>query len=104
ATRIVTKRIFQGIQPNGGRFRSWLLTSVQNLVSNEREKAQSAKRGGKHLHLPLDFESAEGRYGAEPATEMTPEKEYERNCALELLDHTISQMRDKYRREGKAEW
>src|SRR5688572_29857095 len=32
ASRIVTKCIFQGIQPGAGRFRSWLLTSLQNMV------------------------------------------------------------------------
>src|SRR3954468_24870878 len=31
ASRIVSKRIFQGIQPGAGRFRSWLLTSLQNM-------------------------------------------------------------------------
>lgn len=104
ARRIVTKRIFQGMEPGGGRFRSWLLTSLQNLVKNEWEKAQAAKRGGTHPHLTLDFQSAEGRYAAEPVHDLTPEKLYDRSCAHRLLDLALDQLREKYRRDGKADW
>lgn len=104
ASRIVTKRIFQGMQPGAGRFRSWLLTSLQNMVKNEWEKAQAAKRGGGQPHCSLDFPSAEGRYAAEPAHDLTPEKLYDRSYALQLLDLAMDQLREKYRRDGKADW
>jgi DNA-directed RNA polymerase specialized sigma24 family protein len=103
ATRVVTKRIFHGMQPGGGRFRSWLLTSLQNMVKNEWEKGRAAKRGGAHPHLSLDFESAEGRFSAEPSTDLTPEKLYVRGFAYVLLDLTMDQIREKYRRDGKAD-
>jgi len=102
ASRIVTKRIFQGIQPGVGRFRSWLLTSLQNMVKNEREKARAIKRGGAQPLLPLDFQSAEGRYVAEPSHNLTPEKLYERNWALTLLDLTVDQLQQEYRRVDKT--
>lgn len=104
ASRIVTKRIFQGMQPGAGRFRSWLLTSLQNMVRNEWEKAQAVKRGGALPHVSLDFQSAEGRYAAEPAHELTPEKLYERSCALRVLDLAMDQLREKFRHDGKADW
>ena len=103
-SRIITRRIFRGMQPGAGRFRSWLLTSLQHMVSNEREKAQAVKRGGSIAHLPLDFQSAEGRYAAEPGHDLTPEKLYERNCALRVLDLAMDQLREKFRRDGKADW
>ncbi len=102
ASRLVTKRIFQNVQPGMGRFRSWLLTSLQNMVKNEWEKQQAAKRGGTRSHLSLDFESAEGRYVAETAHHLTPEKLYERRWALTLLDLTLDQLQEKYRRDDKA--
>jgi RNA polymerase sigma factor (sigma-70 family) len=104
ARRIVTQRIFQGMQPTEGRFRSWLLTSLQNMVRNEWQKEQAAKRGGAHPHCSLDFESAEGRYTAEPAHDLTPEKLYDRNCATELLNLVAGQLQEKYRQDGKADW
>jgi RNA polymerase sigma factor (sigma-70 family) len=101
--RIVTKYIFKGMQPTEGRFRSWLLTSLQNMVRNEWQKGQAAKRGGDHPHCSLDFESAEGRYMAEPAHDLTPEKLYDRSCATELLNLVANQIREKYRQDGKID-
>jgi len=103
ARRIVTQRIFHGMQPTEGRFRSWLLTSLQNMVRNEWQKGQAAKRGGAHPHCSLDFESAEGRYSAEPAHDLTPEKLYDRSCATELLNLAADRLLEEYRREGKAD-
>lgn len=103
ATRVVTRRIFQGAQPTEGQFRSWLLTSLQNMVRNEWQEAQAAKRGGAHPHCSLDFDSAEGRYIAEPAHDLTPEKLYDRNCATVLLNLVTDRLREKYRREGNAD-
>lgn len=103
ACRIVTRRIFQGVQPGAGRFRSWLLTSLQNLVKNEWEKQQAAKRGGAQPHLSIDFQSAEGRYVTEPAHNLTPEKLYERSWALTMLDLVANQLQAKYRREDNAD-
>lgn len=103
ARRVVTRRIFQGMQPTEGRFRSWLLTSLQNLVRNEWQKGQAAKRGGAHPHCSLDFDSAEGRYLAEPAHDLTPEKLYDRSCATELLNLVADRLQEKYRREGNAD-
>ena len=74
------------------------------MVRNEWEKRQAAKRGGAHPHFSLDFEAAEGRYAAEPTHDLTPEKLYEWSCALETLDLAMDQMREKYRRSGKADW
>jgi len=101
--RIVTKLIFKGMQPTEGRFRSWLLTSFQNMVRNEWQKGQAAKRGGAHPHCSLDFKSAEGRYAAEPAHDLTPEKLYDRSCATELLNLAMDQIREKYRQDGKID-
>ena len=44
------------------------------MVKNEWEKLQAAKRGGGQVRLPLDFDSAEGRYLTEPASQLTPEE------------------------------
>ena len=102
ATRVVTKRIFHGTEPGAGRFRSWLLTSLQNLVKNEWEKQQAAKRGGNQPHLPLDFDSAEGRYLVEPAHDLTPEKLYDRTWALTVVELVVDRLREKYLAEDKA--
>ena len=100
ASRVITRRIFQGLEPTEGRFRTWLLTSLQNLVRNEWQKGQAAKRGGAHPHGSLDLESAEGRYTIEPADHLTPERLYDRSCATVLLNLAMDRLEKRYRRLG----
>ena len=102
-TRVVNKRIFRGVQPGAGRFRSWLLTSLKNMVGNERDKILAAKRGGGQEHLTFDFESVEGCYAAEPSDHLTPEKFFDRHYAHQLLNLAMGQFEEAYRREGKAD-
>ena len=55
-----------------GRFRSFLLTSLKNFLSNERDRADAQKRGGRCERLALDLQSCEPRIRLEPAYDLTP--------------------------------
>jgi len=51
--------------------------------------------------LPLDFASGESRLTAEPADNRTPERLYEQQWVLSLLEHVLARLRDEFIREGK---
>ena len=89
ARRVLTKGIFKGVAPGKGRFRTWLLNSLQNFTRNEWDRRQAQKRGGGHPHVPLDFEEGEARYRIEPADNTTPERLFERAWAMTLLDQAL---------------
>ncbi len=93
---------FRAADPDQGRFRSFLLKSLQNFLSTERRREQAEKRGGGRSILPLDFQQGEERYSREPADTETPERLFERRWALTLLEVTLSQLRDEYGRSGKG--
>jgi len=102
AQRILTKQIFKGSDRSRGKFRSWLLTSLQNFLNNERDKERAQKRGGGAVHLSLDFREGEERYLAEPFHNLTPEKIYARTWALTQLDATLDTLRDQYENRGQS--
>ena len=89
--------------PARGRFRTFLLTSMQNFLAGEWRKNQALKRGGDVEFLSLDFESAEQSYSHEPSHNLTPEAIYERRWALALLEQAVSDLRDQYAANGKSE-
>jgi DNA-directed RNA polymerase specialized sigma24 family protein len=91
------------VDPSRGRFRSFLLTVLKNFVANEREKAESQKRGGGILLLPIEVTIGESRYAREPAIDLTPEKLYERQWAVTLLDHVMAKLRREFVLAGKEE-
>ena len=85
-----------------GRFRSFLLTAMKRFLANEWAKEQTLKRGGGMRPVPLRFDTAETRYGREPADTSTPEQVYERQWALLLLEAVVRRLREDYVRDGKG--
>ena len=75
---------------------------MSRFISDEWDKARAQKRGGGALHIPLQLDAAETRYGCEPAAPSTPEQCFERQWALTLLESALRQLEAEYEREGKA--
>ena len=85
-----------------GKFRSFLLASFQNYLSNEAQKARSLKRGKEYEFVSLDWESAESRYRLEPADYLTAEKIFDARWAMTLLSQVMLQLQSAYDAEGKS--
>lgn len=86
-----------------GRFRTFLLSSLQNYLANEWRKAGARKRGGGRTTLSLDFEKGEHRYRLEPVDDWTPVRIYERRWALTLMERALDRLHDEYDGAGKPE-
>ncbi len=102
-TRLLQKNWLGRAEPGRGRFRSFLLGAVNHFVSDQRDKARAAKRGGGIPVLPLEFNTAETRYSLEPADARSPEQTYERRWALALLDGVLARLEEEYEAEGRVE-
>jgi RNA polymerase sigma-70 factor (ECF subfamily) len=102
-TRLLEKDILAQANPERGRFRSFLLTAMQNFLTNEWRKAQASKRGGGLRTLSLDFTVGDSKLSFEPGHDWTAERIFERNWCITLLDHVLSQLREEYDASGKAE-
>jgi RNA polymerase sigma-70 factor (ECF subfamily) len=94
--RLLQKDSLRHADPEKGRFRSFLLTSFKNFVSDERARARAQKRGGGHSPIPIDIETAEGMYTLEPSHEHTPEKLFQRRWALTLLRRAVDRMGEEH--------
>ena len=61
-----------------GKFRSFLLSSLTNFLTNEWDKRQTLKRGGRHQIICLDEASADELYRHEAIEQLTPERLFDR--------------------------
>ena len=93
---LLEKRSLEHVDRELGRFRTFLLASLKNFLANDWDKARARKRGGGHTIVSLDQDSAESRYQLEPSHDMTPERHFERQWALAVLDQVLSALRDEY--------
>jgi DNA-directed RNA polymerase specialized sigma24 family protein len=100
--RLLEKQTLQVADRARGRFRSFLLASLDHYVSNERDHAQAQKRGGSTPPISLDLAMAEDCYIREPADPWTPEKIFDRNWALALLGRVLSRLRRELHDDGKG--
>ncbi len=102
-SRLLEKDSLRHVDRGLGKFRSFLLASMKNFLANEWRREQATKRGGSAQLLSLeDLNRAEHRYAADVATPDTPERVYERNWALALLERTVTQLEAEFQDAGKS--
>ena len=101
--QLLQSDFLEGVAPQKGKFRSFLLASLKHYLSNERDRARAQKRGGGQVPISIDEQDAEGRYRLEPVDHTTPEKLYERRWALTVLDRTFARLREEYAASGRIE-
>jgi RNA polymerase sigma-70 factor (ECF subfamily) len=99
---LLERELLKRADPERGRFRTFLLASFQNFMAHEWQRQRAAKRGGGRAPLSLDFAWAESRLAADPAVYGTPEREFERLWALQLLDATLDAVRLQYESRGQG--
>jgi hypothetical protein len=79
---MVEHRAFKGVDRLKGKFRSFLLASFQNHLSDAADRARRLKRGGDKDFVHLDAEDAEKRCRLEPVDFLTAEKIFDARWAM----------------------
>lgn len=88
-----------------GRFRTFLLAALRNFQSNQRERANTLKRGGGNELISLDaVDAAEKRFQDESVTQNSPEKLFDQKWAQSVLDATLARIHREYTASGKQAW
>ena len=93
--RVLEKKVLGEFQRERGRFRSFLLASLKNFLANAQDAEHAQKRGGAAPQLPISQ--------IELADDATPEKIFEKQWALALVNRVLSQLQEEFRREGKSD-
>jgi RNA polymerase sigma-70 factor (ECF subfamily) len=101
--RLLARDGLARVDQGKGRFRSFLLGSLNHFLANEWHRARAAKRGGGAEVISLDDATAEQRYALEPASDATPDKLFERRWALTLLDRALARLREEFTAGGRGE-
>jgi RNA polymerase sigma-70 factor (ECF subfamily) len=101
--KLLARRSFADLTPEGGRFRSWLLAALKNHAADERDREIAAKRGGGRAQLSIDLDGAEERYRRDPADLETPETLFERRWALVVLERALARLRAEEHAAGRSE-
>ncbi|MCA9138968.1 MAG: sigma-70 family RNA polymerase sigma factor [Planctomycetales bacterium] len=100
--RILEKDVFAAADRDRGKFRTFLLSSLENFLSNERAKGNALRRGGGVKRLSLDRCDKDGNTLQLIADDCSPEDEFHRQWAIAVLAQTLEVVESEYRQTGKA--
>ena len=95
-------RYLDRADPEKGRFRAFILTSLKFFLADEADRNRAEKRGGGNV-LSLEISSGEERYQRDPAHNETPERIFERRWALSVLDRVVEKLRNEFVHHGRPE-
>jgi RNA polymerase sigma-70 factor (ECF subfamily) len=100
---LLERNDFGAANPQRGRFRSYLLSSLNHYLANQYDRARAEKRGGGKTFISLDDESIEERYRAEPVSDLSPDRIYEQRWALALMEQALEALRTEFVEAGKTQ-
>lgn len=103
-SKFLEKSYLDGLSAERGKFRAFLLASLKHFLANEWDKSQAQKRGGGAQHLSLDWQTADDRYSIEPASNESPDKLFDRQWALALLERVVLRLRQEAVSDGKEQF
>jgi RNA polymerase sigma-70 factor (ECF subfamily) len=102
--RLLARHGIDSVDPQRGRFRSYLLGAAKHFLSDMREHANRLKRSAGQL-----LESIEPGTDNSPALQLadpntpSPDREFDRKWALTLLDRALATLAQEHATSGKAD-
>ena len=101
--QLIERNFLQRLDPERGRFRSYLRASADHYLSSQRRSTRASKRGGRTQILHLDTEDLESLVATLPED---PLRTFEREWALAVMGRALDRLRSEYvagRRHGNVE-
>ncbi len=90
--RLIDRQYLKSLVPEKGKFRYFLLLLLNRFLADERDRANCQKRGGGRPIASGDARALELSYRREPLDDRTPEKIFERQWVLTLLQQVLDRL------------
>jgi RNA polymerase sigma-70 factor (ECF subfamily) len=102
---LLQSRAYAQTDRRRGKFRSFLLASFKNYMTDTWDKTRAIKRGGEHEFVLLndEVEAAETLYRRAPtAMKLDEEQQYEQAWAAALAARALNQTQNEFENSAKA--
>ena len=93
---VIQERFLKNVAEEKGRFRNFLLASLNNFLANEWHKKSAKRRGGGVSVVSIDTADAESRLADLAASGRSPEDVYRRRWALDLLERAQHRLKAEH--------
>ena len=100
--RLLDKPWLREVHPSKGKFRSFLLASVNHFLANDWRRDQARKRGGGTVTFSFDAAGAEDCYRLEPSHNESPDRIYDHHWAMNVLYQAQTWLKQECFMTGKC--
>jgi RNA polymerase sigma-70 factor (ECF subfamily) len=105
---LIEHKIYERVDRQKGKFRSFLLASLKNFLADSRDHDEAIKRGGGRDFLPLNeqqVQEAESLFQTHGGSDNSigEDRIYERSWAEMLVATGLERLEADYKQEGKSE-
>lgn len=101
--RLLRRDFLRNVLPQHGKFRSFLLASLKNFLTNEWDKQRAQKRGGSVSFVSFDDMAPGELPNLGIASELPPDRHFERRWAITVLELALSRLRHDFAASKKEE-
>jgi DNA-directed RNA polymerase specialized sigma24 family protein len=98
---LVEKATLSRADQQRGRFRNFLLGTLNHFLAHAEERAHARKRGGNCQFVHLDDDAAENCYQLAAPEGMTAEKIFEARWVATLIEAALSRLRSEFQSQGE---
>jgi RNA polymerase sigma-70 factor (ECF subfamily) len=99
---VLEHHAFERAEPSKGRFRSFVLASLNNYILNEYDRTQTLKRGGGQRIISFDEALGEELYLHEAVDHDMSQKLFERRWAAMLVRRVLDRLREEFEQRGNT--
>ena len=100
--RLIAGDLLQSItDPERGRLRSFICIVLKRFLADNYHKKMTQKRGGRHQFVEIDRPSIESQL-VEESRDTAPERAFDRQWALDLLEESLQRLKADYSQAGKS--
>lgn len=100
---LLESKLIKQAEREKGRFRTFLLTSLENFINDEWRRQKAAKRGGRVVTFSIDEDEAEKMYGSLPQQQADPTQTFDRAWAATVVEQALEELQQAYIDKGKLE-
>ena len=101
---LIESKSLSRVDPMKGKFRSYLLASLQNHMASEHTRENAQKRGGGMHFVSLDEDDAESKFKASMhASSLPAETIFEREWAVAAVDSSLARLEEDFVKRSKRD-
>jgi RNA polymerase sigma-70 factor (ECF subfamily) len=100
--RFLAKDYLRSVDPDKGRFRSFLLAALRHYAANVRRDGRTERRGGDAVFLDVHEPGVAGRCEAALQADSRPEVVFDRVWAETVMNSAARRVRAEYCDDGKV--